>query len=151
MGYIESNLMRGEQIIYTAKLHGIAYALPIIVMFIAIAVCCALPADAAGIVGLVVFTICVLWCVEIHGGRQFVLTNKRVIEKRGIINRKVNELMLRKCEGIQVEQSILGRMLNYGTVLVTTGEATNLYNKILNPFRFSTLINEQIDGLKSTP
>ena len=79
MGYIESNLMRGEQIIYTAKLHGIAYALPIIVMFIAIAVCCALPADAAGIVGLVVFTICVLWCVEIHGGRQFVLTNKRVI------------------------------------------------------------------------
>ena len=151
MGYIESSLMRGEQIIYTAKLHGIAYALPIIVMFIAIAVCCALPADAAGIVGLVVFTICVLWCVEIHGGRQFVLTNKRVIEKRGIINRKVNELMLRKCEGIQVEQSILGRMLNYGTVLVTTCEATNLYNKILNPFRFSTLINEQIDGLKGTP
>jgi len=151
MGYIENNLMRGEQIIYVAKLHAIVYVPPIFIMLITIALCCALPADAAGIVGLAVFTICVMWCVEIHGGRQFVLTNKRVIEKRGIINRKVNELMLRKCEGIQVEQSIVGRMLNYGTVLVTTGEATNHYRKILNPVRFSTLINEQIDGLKGTP
>ena len=95
MGYIENNLMRGEQIIYVAKLHAIVYVPPIFIMFITIALCCALPADAAGIVGLAVFTICVMWCVEIHGGRQFVLTNKRVIEKRGIINRKVNELLLR--------------------------------------------------------
>lgn len=56
--------------------------------------------------------------------------------------------MLRKCEGIQVEQSILGRILNYGTLLVTTGEATNSYKSIKKPIEFSTRINEQIDKLK---
>ena len=61
---------------------------------------------------------------------------------------KVSELMLRKCEGIQVEQSILRRILNYGTLLVTTGEVTNRYKKIKDPVTFSTRINEQIDELR---
>ena len=56
--------------------------------------------------------------------------------------------MLRKCEGIQVEQSILGRILNYGTLLVTTGEVTNQYKMIKDPVTFSTRINEQIDMMK---
>ena len=60
--------------------------------------------------------------------------------------------MLQKCEGVMVEQSIMGRILNYGTVIVTTGEATNNYSYIRNPFGFSTAINQQIDNnLHQTP
>lgn len=146
MGYIEKNLMKDERVIYEAKLHPISYTLPILFMLVAFGIGVAFPPML--IMTVIVVGICSVWCVEIHGGRQFVLTSKRVIVKKGIIERKVRELMLRKCEGIQVEQSILGRILNYGTLLVTTGEATNRYKKIKDPITFSTRINEQIDELR---
>ena len=146
MGFIEKHLMRDEQVIYEAKLHPISYTLPVLLIIIALGIGAAFPPML--IMTVIVFSICSIWCVEIHGGRQFVLTSKRVIVKKGIIERKVSELMLRKCEGIQVEQSILGRILNYGTLLVTTGEATNRYKKIKDPITFSTRINEQIDELR---
>ena len=60
--------------------------------------------------------------------------------------RRVKELMLRKCEGIQVEQTFFGRIFDYGTLNVTTGEQTNSYKMIKDPITFSTRINEQIDA-----
>ena len=77
-----------------------------------------------------------------------MLTSRRLIFKRGIIKRTSFELLLRKCEGIRIEQSIMGRMLGYGSVLVTTGEATNRYDYIKHPLEFSTAINQQIDNVK---
>lgn len=148
MGFIDKGLMRDERIIYEAKLHVIAYLPPVLVGIIGLALCAAgvdlfLPA-------LIIWAFCAIWCVDIHNGQQFILTSKRVIFKKGIIKRKINELMLRKCEGIQVQQSVLGRILNYGTVLVTTGEVTNYYKNIKNPIEFSTRINEQISNLQES-
>lgn len=140
--------MQGETIVYEAKLHGIVYLPPILVGGIALVFCAAFLSDATALIAFIVMAICIMWGVSIYGGRQFVLTSKRVIVKKGIIEREVSELMLRKCEGIRVEQSIMGRILNYGTLLVTTGEATNYYKMIKDPVTFSTRINEQIDILK---
>lgn len=140
--------MSGEQVIYEAKLHEIVYLPPVLVGIIVLVACAALPSDATFIFAMIILFVCAMWCVSIYGGRQFILTTKRVIVKKGIIERKVRELMLRKCEGIQVEQSIMGRIFNYGTLLVTTGEATNHYKMIKDPVTFSTRINEQIDALK---
>ena len=99
---------------------------------------------------MLVFAIAFVWAMSIYGGRQYVVTTHRLIFKRGIINRNSYELLLRKCEGIQVDQSILGRLLNYGTVNVTTGEATNSYKYISHPLTFSTKIHEQIYNQKDT-
>lgn len=140
--------MQGETVVYEAKLHGIVYLPPILVAAITIVLCAAVPSDATAMLAFIVIAVCAMWCTSIYGGRQFVLTTKRVIVKEGIIKREVSELMLRKCEGIKVEQSIMGRILGYGTLLVTTGEATNYYKKIKDPITFSTRINEQIDMLK---
>ncbi len=146
MGYVDNNLMKGEQVIYEAKLHEIVYFFPILVGSIGLILLIA--AIELALVALIIMALCAIWCVEIHGGRQYILTSKRVIEKKGILNRKINELMLGKCEGIQVEQSFIGRILNYGTVLVTTGEVANRYKNIKDPIQFSTHINEQIERLK---
>lgn len=146
--YVENNLMSGEKLVYEAKLHVIVYLPPLLVQLLALILFAVVPTDIVAVLVIVIAIMCTFWCVLIHGGRQFFLTSKRVIVKQGIIERKINELMLRKCEGIQVEQSILGRILNYGTLLVTTGEATNSYKSIKKPIEFSTRINEQIDKLK---
>lgn len=149
MGYIQSHLMEGEKIVYQAKQHGIIYTGPVLVALLSIAALF-LPIDALIIVCIcaAILLTALIWSISIYGGRQYVVTTHRLIFKRGIINRNSFELLLSKCEGVQVDQPILGRLLNYGTVNVTTGEATNKYNYISHPLTFSTKIHEQIFNLK---
>jgi len=47
------------------------------------------------------------------------VTNKRVIYKTGIISRKSEEMKLASIETVEIDQSVIGRMLGYGTVKVT--------------------------------
>ncbi|MFR5270707.1 MAG: PH domain-containing protein [Hoylesella buccalis] len=70
--------------------------------------------------------------------------------QKGIVERNSLELMLRKCEGVQIKQTMLGRIFNYGTVYVTTGEATNSFEYIQDPIVFSTKIHQMIDALKAS-
>ena len=66
-------------------------------------------------VGLVFWAIAALryWTTEL------AITNKRIIAKFGFIRRATVELLLPKAESVQVDQSILGRLFNYGSVLVS--------------------------------
>jgi len=83
--------------------------------------------------------------VFIKVGSIYAVTNKRVIIKTGIISRRTVELVLAKCEGIQVVQGIFGRIFGYGSIVVTTGGATNCYYYVSNPFRFKMEINSAIE------
>ena len=149
MGYIQKNLMAGEKVAYEAKQHCIIYTGPIILALLSF---CAflLPLEtwinAFICVALLLIALC--WAISKYGGRQYVVTTNRLIFKRGIINRNSHELLLKKCEGVQVEQSIFGRIFGYGTVIVTTGEVANQYKLISKPLRFTTKIHEQISNLK---
>ena len=150
MGYIQKNLMAGEKIAYEAKQHSFIYTGPIILALVSF---CAFLIHSENIwinicICLAILLIALCWAVKIYGGRQYVVTTNRLIFKRGIINRNSHELLLKKCEGITVDQSLLGRILNYGTVIVTTGEVTNRYKYISRPLRFTTKIHEQISNLK---
>ncbi|MEK6750550.1 MAG: PH domain-containing protein [Pseudomonadota bacterium] len=46
------------------------------------------------------------------------ITDKKVVAKYGLIKRDTIELLLPKIESIQVRQSILGRIFNYGSIIV---------------------------------
>jgi uncharacterized membrane protein YdbT with pleckstrin-like domain len=57
-------------------------------------------------------------------GTEIVVTDRRVIYKRGFIARRTVEMNISKVETVDVEQSIAGRLLGYGTVLIRgTGES----------------------------
>ena len=81
---------------------------------------------------------------------EFILTNTRIIYKYGFISRQTLELQLNKCEGVSVDQGILGRMLNFGSVYVTTGGPTSRFSVVADPVTFRNYINEQIDIVHST-
>lgn len=154
MSYIEKSLMEGEKIIYEAKLHPVVYTMPVLLVIIGIAQF-VIPTDGTlFIIQLAIFAflliVAIMMSISAHGGRQYVLTNKRLIAKKGIIQRDSLELMLRKCEGVKIKQGLWGRMFNYGTVIVTTGEAMNHFEHIQDPIVFSTQINQQIESLMST-
>lgn len=153
MGYIKDSLMGGENIVLKAQLHWAIYWLPALIALLGL---CMLVVPLGDISISTRFICCIvllvlagLWTLVKWGGKVFVLTNKRIIEKSGILQRDSNELVLHKIEGVNLSQSILGRLLNFGTVIVTTGEVTNEYAYIKSPMKFKMRINEQIDKVKT--
>jgi uncharacterized membrane protein YdbT with pleckstrin-like domain len=52
---------------------------------------------------------------------ELVVTNRRVIARYGITSRTTVEILLAKVESVQVVQSILARLLNYGSIVVAGG------------------------------
>ncbi len=72
---------------------------------------------------------------------EFVVTDERIILKKGILTREALELMIDKCEGVRVTQSIWGRIFNYGTIRVTTGEVENKYDMVKNPLQFRDAVS----------
>lgn len=159
MGYIEDSLMKDERVEFEAQLHPIVYWAPIAIALLGF-VCLFLPFDRVEnpwlqehawlvriLLMLVLFVTAVVRTIEIHGGKRYVVTNRRLIFKRGIIRRRSHELMLRRVEGVQVDQTIMGRLLGYGSVSVTTGEVANTYDYIRQPMRFSAMINQMIDAM----
>jgi uncharacterized membrane protein YdbT with pleckstrin-like domain len=76
---------------------------------------------------------------------EFGITNKRVIIKVGFIRRDSLEVLLNKVEGIQVNQGILGRILGFGSIIVSrTGGTKDPFHKIDAPLEFRKRVQEQI-------
>lgn len=80
---------------------------------------------------------------------EVALTNQRVILKWGLVRRNTIETYLDKVEGIAVDQSILGRLLNYGSVAVRgTGGGTTPCPGIASPQEFRRAVNEHIQNTR---
>jgi uncharacterized membrane protein YdbT with pleckstrin-like domain len=80
-----------------------------------------------------------------------VINNQRLIIKRGFVQRTTWENLLQKIENIQVIQSIPGRLLNYGTILVHgTGGTKEVFASINDPLTFRKHAQEQIEKLLIT-
>ena len=134
--------------VYEARQHWIIYWKPFLLMLLGIALFAIPTQDVELIVQViaaaVLFVIAAIWAVNIYGGRKYILTTSRLILKRGIVRRESTDLILRRCEGVSIRQSMMGRIMSYGTVEVTTGEVVNSFQMIEDPVRFSTQINQQI-------
>jgi uncharacterized membrane protein YdbT with pleckstrin-like domain len=79
---------------------------------------------------------------------QYLVTNRRVMEIRGVINKRVSDSSLEKVNDVVLTQSILGRLLNYGTVEIITGSdiGVNFFRHMAQPVRFKTeMLNQKED------
>ncbi|MBD8389207.1 PH domain-containing protein [Dysgonomonas mossii] len=149
MNYIQKNLLSGEEIKYVAKLHFFLFVQPIILLIIG-AFLASSPKEIsamthyAGLLILFFGIVSLLSRILIKVGSSYAVTNKRVILKTGVISRRAVDLVLAKCEGLHIKQSILGRIFNFGTITVTTGGVSSSYPYIANPLDFRREINMQI-------
>lgn len=73
---------------------------------------------------------------------QFIITNRRVMQISGIINKSVIDSSLEKVNDIKMQQSALGRMFGYGDIEILTASelGVNLFDKIDNPIKFKTAL-----------
>jgi len=76
---------------------------------------------------------------------EFGITDKRVLIKTGFIQRNSHEILLSKVEAIKVNQGLLGRMLDFGTIALTgTGGTQDPFKNIVKPLEFRKQAQEQI-------
>lgn len=149
MNYIEKNLQSGEEIKYVAKLHFFLFVQPILLLLIG-AILASSPKEISAIThyaGLLILffgIISLLSRILIKVGSSYAVTNKRVVLKTGVVSRRAIDLVLAKCEGLHIKQSVLGRIFNFGTITVTTGGASSSYPYIADLLAFRKEINTQI-------
>jgi len=128
MGYAERVLQPGETIAYRAQLHWVIYFVGMVLILAAI--CLAVAAVVLKMesirVGLLLAALIALflglfqliraWIVAVN--TEIIVTTRRVIYKTGFISRNTVEMNLDKVESVLVQQGILGRMLDFGTVII---------------------------------
>ena len=126
MGYVESNLGPGEQVVHRGQLHWAIFLPGIVLLPILIGV---FPLIAAFIARM---------------STEMAVTNKRVIIKAGLFSRRTIEMNLNKVENISVDQGILGRILNYGTITVVgTGGTREPFKWVAAPLDFRRAVQAQ--------
>ena len=139
MKYIEKVLLPDEEIRYTAKIHWIVYLTPVIVLSLAFYWLSIGETDWI-IFGFILliggFFILVSAFIQ-RWTTELVVTSQRVLAKVGFIKLKIWEINSSKVEGVQVDQSVLGRMLGYGTLTVKgTGSGIAPIKNVDDPLEF---------------
>ncbi|MGA7807558.1 PH domain-containing protein [Bradyrhizobium sp.] len=149
--YIDDILQPGEKVLYSTNAHWVFY-LPAIAAWIVALVLVILSriATVEGVILLclasaaVVALAALYWTVRAWFHRlttETDVTNMRVVHKTGFIKRRTFEIALDKVESVDVNQSIMGRILDYGDVTILgVGEGKETISTIASPLRFRSFI-----------
>ncbi len=130
--YIDSNLTNNERIIRSAKVSWWSQWQMIFLGILTIWF----------MIGILFFIVAIIRVMT----TELALTNKRVIAKTGFIRRDTVELRLEKVEGLIINQGIVGRIFNYGTVIVSgTGGIRTPIPFINDPINFRRVVNEFLE------
>jgi len=131
-------------VIYKTRLHWILFARPVMTTLFALALAVTVGAltriEWIWYLTLVVIVAGLAWS-GIHAiellTSEFAVTTTRLIFKVGIVARYTTELLLGKVESIGVQQKLLGRLFNYGDLVVTgTGGAREVFPRVHDPIAF---------------
>ncbi len=162
MGYLEGLMGRKEKIVFKARQHwliivprlvlwSVAWALIFLISIILFWV------SRTRLDGLALLLLLALifpfWRIVVDllnwWNEQYVITNRRVIQLEGIINKHSIDSSLEKVNDVVLEQSALGRMLNYGDVQILTASeiGVNLFRRIARPVKFKTEMLNQKEAL----
>ncbi|HET7010409.1 MAG TPA: PH domain-containing protein [Anaerolineales bacterium] len=147
--YLDSLLGENEKIEFVARQHWtilarsiLGEALIALVLAVAISIAVGFTAGIAAVayillvvpLGMLTRDVLIWW------NNQYVITNRRVIQVRGVFNKNVNDSSLEKVNDVKMEQSFLGRMLDYGDIEILTASelGVNRFSWIGQPVRFKT-------------
>jgi uncharacterized membrane protein YdbT with pleckstrin-like domain len=163
-GYIESLLGDRERIILISRQHwfilvsSIVFEIIIILFLIALTITVgtllpefALLIGAIGTILLLLPLATLVRDVLDWMNRQFIVTNRRVIQISGILNKNVTDSSLAKVTDVKMEISALGRLFNYGDIEILTASefGVNIFRRIEEPINFKTaMLNAKEDLLQ---
>ena len=147
--YIDEILQPGEKLLYSTNAHWIFYLPAIVAWIVALALLILSVTPATGVPSLVlacwaaaavVAVTALYWTARGWFHRlttETDVTDRRVVHKTGFIKRRTFEIALDKIESVDVDQTIPGRILNYGDVTIMgVGEGRQRISTIASPLAF---------------
>ena len=167
MSYVEKHLIAGEKVVYMTRLHWIVLFWPAVLSLLFGGLGVALLVNSAtsqgaraaystsimagGVILLVVALIYIGIGILKRNATEMAVTDKRLVVKVGVADRRTLELLLQKVESIAVEESLMGRVLGYGTVIVHgTGGTPEPFDRMAHPIEFRKQVQQQIEKLLET-
>lgn len=162
--YVQRAMQKDERVLYSAQLHWIIYRVALSVLLFGGAVGHMGPAFANLLLGGTEWAVNLQDYVKYFAGAivgvggleavfsyirqistELVITNQRVIAKHGWIATTSYELMMTKVEGATIEQSIPGRLLGYGTLMVKgTGGGISPIDHVADPYKFHSVLMDAL-------
>jgi uncharacterized membrane protein YdbT with pleckstrin-like domain len=149
--YIDDILQPGEKVLYSSNLHWVVYGRTIVAWIVAVALLVLtrftlnenlilfLLASATVIAAAGLYFFVIAWFKR--WTTETDVTNLRVVHKTGFITRKTFEISVDKVASVSVDQSILGRILNYGNVIIENmGDDKQTIEMIASPLAFRSNI-----------
>ena len=148
MSYVQRVLQPGEQVRQVSSIHWIGYWSGVAV--VALSVVAYWLSETRLLPGIWRYTAYALALVAVvlliqqwlrWWVTEIAVTDRRIIYKKGLIRRQTNEMNMDKVESVQIDQSILGRMLDYGDVTILgTGEGFETLSNIASPIELRNSI-----------
>ena len=147
MRYIERILQPGESVLYRGRIHWIIY-LPAAMLLVVAALAFWRAGINRGFNWVMVAGLCAIigalsglsawvkrWTTEID------VTDRRIVYKRGLIRRHTVEMNMDKVESVDVDQTILGRLFNFGNVTIRgTGAGIEPLFNVEEPLKFRNCV-----------
>ena len=162
MGYLEDLMGKNEQIMLTTRQHWIMVIGALLVngffvllllgigvaLLFLVPVLGWIPLALAGVISLIPLGRLVADWLHWQND-MYVVTNRRIIQAQGVINKHVIDSSLEKINDVVLTQSALGRMLSYGDLEILTGSeiGVNLLRRIADPVHFKTEMLNQKEGM----
>ena len=146
--YIQSLLGKNERIVLATRQHWFVLfsniLLEIILTLVLIvgvsAAVTVNPLAGFGYILVLVPLIGMLRDILIWRNREYIVTNRRVIQINGVFSKDVVDSSLEKVNDVKMNQSFFGRMFGYGDIEILTASETgdNLFRRIGDPIKFKT-------------
>lgn len=159
MKRLTENLMPGEEVMFTTRLHfyhaatAVAVAALAFVLFLIVAAMALSYTKGGTLLGILaagLFLIALGFLAKAWltiSSSLFAVTNKRLIIHQGILRRTSSEMLLSKVESIVVEVDLAGRILGFGTITVKgTGGSAEVFPGVRAPESLRTAALQQIDA-----
>jgi uncharacterized membrane protein YdbT with pleckstrin-like domain len=151
--YVDSVLAEGERIVYRAAISHWKFFLSYLVggLFLLAGAYAATgnhsgASLAVATILLVIGLVMILSAVIRRQTTELVLTDRRIITKRGLVSRDTVEMNLNKVESLHVNQGLMGRILNYGDVTVVgTGASLEPLRGIARPLELRRKLGEVVE------
>jgi uncharacterized membrane protein YdbT with pleckstrin-like domain len=150
--YLDDSLNAGETVQYTARVSLWRYSFHFFIGFVLALISLrgffgstqSLHTLSAGL--LIIALVVLVSPFIARSATELVITNKRLIAKYGLVSTHSIEIRFDKIETVRVSQGLMGRILNYGDIIVTgTGSTFDPIRGIASATRFRTALNQAMD------
>jgi uncharacterized membrane protein YdbT with pleckstrin-like domain len=151
MSYVRHVLQPGEKLLHESRIHWMIFIPAFLLLLVGVVGFVLYVVDTAGDLQIVSYS---LMAVGLAAGlvsfvtawfrrwtTEVAVTDRRIIYKQGFINRHTVEMNMDKVESVDVDQTVFGRLFDYGDITVRgTGSGIEPLRKIDSPIQFRNAV-----------